>query len=192
MALKNYHASLHSTDHDFIEKALAEMEAHKAWDLENEMKQILSQLKITDLEAKMGTLSGGQIKRVALAKLLTETRAEHRHTLLIMDEPTNHLDVDMVEWLENYLSKAKITLLLVTHDRYFLDSVCDIIWEMEDQSLYLHNGSYATYLENKMIREDNLKQLLIKPITFTEKNWSGCAANLKLVQQNPRAGLILL
>lgn len=169
MALKNYHASLHSTDHDFIEKALAEMEAHKAWDLENEMKQILSQLKITDLEAKMGTLSGGQIKRVALAKLLTETRAEHRHTLLIMDEPTNHLDVDMVEWLENYLSKAKITLLLVTHDRYFLDSVCDIIWEMEDQSLYLHNGSYATYLENKMIREDNLKQLLIKPITFTER-----------------------
>lgn len=105
--------------HDFIEKALAEMEAHKAWDLENEMKQILSQLKITDAEAKMGTLSGGQIKRVALAKLLTETRAEHRHTLLIMDEPTNHLDVDMVEWLENYLSKAKITLLLVTHDRYF-------------------------------------------------------------------------
>lgn len=95
------------------------MEAHKAWDLENEMKQILSQLKITDLDAKMGTLSGGQIKRVALAKLLTETRAEHRHTLLIMDEPTNHLDVDMVEWLENYLSKAKITLLLVTHDRYF-------------------------------------------------------------------------
>jgi len=79
-ALKNYHQSLHSTDHDFIEKALAEMEVHKAWDLENEMKQILSQLKITDLEAKMGMLSGGQIKRVALAKLLTETRAEHRHT----------------------------------------------------------------------------------------------------------------
>jgi ATP-binding cassette subfamily F protein uup len=132
MALKNYHQSLHSTDNDFIEKALLEMEAHKAWDLENEMKQILSQLKITDLEAKMGTLSGGQIKRVALAKLLTETRAEHRHTLLIMDEPTNHLDVEMVEWLENYLSKAKITLL-VTHDRYFLDSVCDTIWEMEDR-----------------------------------------------------------
>jgi ATP-binding cassette subfamily F protein uup len=155
LALKNYHKSLHSTDHDFIEKALAGMEAHKAWDLENEMKQILSQLKITDLDAKMGTLSGGQIKRVALAKLLTETRAEHRHTLLIMDEPTNHLDVEMVEWLENYLNKAKITLLLVTHDRYFLDSVCDIVWEMEDKNLYVHNGSYATYLENKMIREDN-------------------------------------
>ena len=156
LALKNYHKSLTSDDHDFVEKALAEMEIHKAWDLENEMKQILFQLKITDLQAKMGKLSGGQIKRVALAKLLTETRAEHRHTLLIMDEPTNHLDVDMVEWLEQYLSKARITLLLVTHDRYFLDSVCDIIWEMEDQKLYIHQGSYAKYLENKAIREENL------------------------------------
>ncbi len=118
-AVRNYHLSLQSTDTAFIEKALADMEIHKAWDLENEMKQILFQLKITDLNAKMGTLSGGQVKRVALAKLLTETRAEHKHTLLIMDEPTNHLDVDMVEWLENYLSKARITLLLVTHDRYF-------------------------------------------------------------------------
>ena len=161
-ALKNYHQSLHSTDQKFIEKALAEMEIHKAWDLETEMKQILSQLKITNLEAKIGTLSEGQIKRVALAKLLTETRAEHRHVLLIMDEPTNHLDVEMVEWLENYLSKAMITLLLVTHDRYFLDSVCDTVWEMEDQNLYVHNGSYATYLENKMIREDNLNATIDK------------------------------
>ncbi|ATL45045.1 ABC-F family ATP-binding cassette domain-containing protein [Elizabethkingia sp. HX WHF] len=180
MALKNYYASLHSTDHDFIEKALAEMEAHKAWDLENEMKQILSQLKITDLDAKMGTLSGGQIKRVALAKLLTETRAEHRHTLLIMDEPTNHLDVDMVEWLENYLSKAKITLLLVTHDRYFLDSVCDTIWEMEDQALYLHNGSYATYLENKMIREDNLEATIDKANNLYRKE-------LEWMRRQPKA-----
>lgn len=179
-ALKNYHASLHSTDHDFIEKALAEMEVHKAWDLENEMKQILSQLKITDLEARMGTLSGGQIKRVALAKLLTETRAEHRHTLLIMDEPTNHLDVDMVEWLENYLSKAKITLLLVTHDRYFLDSVCDIIWEMEDQELYLHNGSYATYLENKMIREENLNATIDKANNLYRKE-------LEWMRRQPKA-----
>ncbi|WOC53052.1 hypothetical protein BPO_2405 [Bergeyella porcorum] len=118
-ALKNYHQALVSNDAEAMEKAIIEMENQKAWDLENEMKQILSQLKITHLNAKMGTLSGGQIKRVALAKLLTETRAEHRHVLLIMDEPTNHLDVEMVEWLENYLSKAKITLLLVTHDMYF-------------------------------------------------------------------------
>lgn len=172
-ALKNYHKSLIFQDAEDMEKAIAEMEAQKAWDLENEMKQILSQLKITDLEAKMGTLSGGQIKRVALAKLLTETRAEHRHVLLIMDEPTNHLDVEMVEWLENYLSKAKITLLLVTHDRYFLDSVCDTIWEMEDQNLYVHNGSYATYLENKMIREDNLNATIDKANNLyrTELEW---------------------
>lgn len=180
LALKNYHQSLHSTDNDFIEKALADMEAHKAWDLENEMKQILSQLKITDLDAKMGTLSGGQIKRVALAKLLTETRAEHRHTLLIMDEPTNHLDVDMVEWLENYLNKAKITLLLVTHDRYFLDSVCDIIWEMEDQNLYVHNGSYATYLENKMIREENLNATIDKANNLYRKE-------LEWMRRQPKA-----
>ncbi|UKB83261.1 ABC-F family ATP-binding cassette domain-containing protein [Chryseobacterium sp. MEBOG06] len=180
LALKNYHKSLHSTDHDFIEKALAEMEVHKAWDLENEMKQILSQLKITDLDAKMGTLSGGQIKRVALAKLLTETRAEHRHTLLIMDEPTNHLDVDMVEWLENYLNKAKITLLLVTHDRYFLDSVCDIIWEIEDNNLYFHNGSYATYLENKMIREENLNATIDKANNLYRKE-------LEWMRRQPKA-----
>ncbi|MDH6250942.1 ATP-binding cassette subfamily F protein uup [Chryseobacterium sp. H1D6B] len=179
-ALKNYHESLHSTDNDFIEKALNDMEVHKAWDLENEMKQILSQLKIIDLDAKMGTLSGGQIKRVALAKLLTETRAEHRHTLLIMDEPTNHLDVEMVEWLENYLSKAKITLLLVTHDRYFLDSVCHIIWEMEDNNLYFHNGAYATYLENKMIREDNLNSTIDKANNLYRKE-------LEWMRRQPKA-----
>ncbi len=179
-ALKQYHQSLISQNSDEMEKAINEMEAQKAWDLENEMKQILSQLKITDVTLKMGTLSGGQIKRVALAKLLTETRAEHRHTLLIMDEPTNHLDVEMVEWLENYLSKAKITLLLVTHDRYFLDSVCDIIWEMEDQTLYTHNGSYATYLENKMIREENLNATIDKANNLYRKE-------LEWMRRQPKA-----
>jgi len=179
-ALKKYHASLISENPEEMENAIAEMEIQKAWDLENEMKQILSQLKINDLSLKMGTLSGGQIKRVALAKLLTETRAEHRHTLLIMDEPTNHLDVEMVEWLENYLSKAKITLLLVTHDRYFLDSVCDIIWEMEDKNLYFHNGSYATYLENKMIREDNLNETIDKANNLYRKE-------LEWMRRQPKA-----
>lgn len=180
LALKNYHHALHTEKAEDMEKALIEMELHKAWDLENEMKQILSQLKITDLDAKMKTLSGGQIKRVALAKLLVETRAEHHHTLLIMDEPTNHLDVEMVEWLENYLSKALITLLLVTHDRYFLDSVCDIIWEMEDQNLYIHNGSYATYLENKMIREDNLNATIDKANNLYRKE-------LEWMRRQPKA-----
>ncbi len=180
LALKNYHHALHTENPDDMEKALAEMEIHKAWDLENEMRQILSQLKIIDLEAKMKTLSGGQIKRVALAKLLLETRAEHRHTLLIMDEPTNHLDVDMVEWLENYLSKAMVTLLLVTHDRYFLDAVCDTIWEMEDRNLYVHNGSYATYLENKMIREDNLNSTIDKANNLYRKE-------LEWMRRQPKA-----
>ncbi|REC42277.1 ABC-F family ATP-binding cassette domain-containing protein [Chryseobacterium sp. 5_R23647] len=180
LALKKYHHALLSGNPDEMETALAEMEIHKAWDLENEMSQILSQLKITDLTAKMGMLSGGQIKRVALAKLLTETRAEHRHTLLIMDEPTNHLDVEMVEWLENYLNKAKITLILVTHDRYFLDAVCGIIWEMEDQNLYFHNGSYATYLENKMIREDNMNSTIDKAQNLYRKE-------LEWMRRQPKA-----
>lgn len=180
LALKQYHHSLISQDTKEMADAIAAMELQKAWDLENEMKQILSQLKITNLQAKMGTLSGGQIKRVALAKLLTETRAEHRHTLLIMDEPTNHLDVEMVEWLENYLSKAKITLLLVTHDRYFLDSVCDIVWEMEDQNLYVHQGSYATYLENKMIREENLNSTIDKANNLYRKE-------LEWMRRQPKA-----
>lgn len=180
LALKNYHKALLSQDADDMEKALAEMEIQKAWDLETEMKQFLSQLKITDLTSKMGKLSGGEIKRVALAKLLTETRAQHTHTLLIMDEPTNHLDVDMVEWLESYLNKQKITLLLVTHDRYFLDAVCDMIWEMEDQNLYLHNGSYATYLENKMIREDNLNSTIDKANNLYRKE-------LEWMRRQPKA-----
>lgn len=180
LALKKYHHALVSGNPDEMETALAEMEIHKAWDLENEMSQILSQLKITDLTAKMGMLSGGQIKRVALAKLLTETRAEHRHTLLIMDEPTNHLDVEMVEWLENYLNKAKITLILVTHDRYFLDAVCGIIWEMEDQNMYFHNGSYATYLENKMIREDNMNSTIDKAQNLYRKE-------LEWMRRQPKA-----
>lgn len=180
LALKNYHKALVSQDAEEMEKALAEMEIHHAWDLENEMKQILSQLKIEHLNQKMGELSGGQIKRVALAKLLTETRVQHTHTLLIMDEPTNHLDVEMVEWLENYLSKQKITLLLVTHDRYFLDSVCDMIWEMEDEQLYIHYGAYATYLENKMIREENLHATIDKANNLYRKE-------LEWMRRQPKA-----
>ena len=179
-ALRNYQKSLTSDDSEFMEQAFIEMENQKAWGLENEMKQILSQLKITDLNAKMDNLSGGQIKRVALAKLLIETRVEHKHTLLIMDEPTNHLDVDMVEWLEQYLSRAMITLLLVTHDRYFLDSVCDIIWEIEDKKLYVHHGAYAQYLENKSIREENLNATIDKANNLYRKE-------LEWMRRQPKA-----
>ena len=179
-ALRNYQKSLTSDDSEFMERAFIEMENQKAWGLENEMKQILSQLKITNLNAKMDNLSGGQIKRVALAKLLIETRVEHKHTLLIMDEPTNHLDVDMVEWLEQYLSRAMVTLLLVTHDRYFLDSVCDIIWEIEDKKLYVHHGAYAQYLENKSIREENLNSTIDKANNLYRKE-------LEWMRRQPKA-----
>ena len=179
-ALRNYQKSLTSDDSEFMERAFIEMENQKAWGLENEMKQILSQLKITDLNAKMDNLSGGQMKRVALAKLLIETRVEHKHTLLIMDEPTNHLDVDMVEWLEQYLSRAMVTLLLVTHDRYFLDSVCDIIWEIEDKKLYVHHGAYAQYLENKSIREENLNATIDKANNLYRKE-------LEWMRRQPKA-----
>ena len=179
-ALRNYQKSLISNDSEFMEQAFIEMENQKAWGLENEMKQILSQLKITDLNAKMDNLSGGQIKRVALAKLLIETRVEHKHTLLIMDEPTNHLDVDMVEWLEQYLSRAMVTLLLVTHDRYFLDSVCNIIWEIEDKKLYVHHGAYAQYLENKSIREENLNATIDKANNLYRKE-------LEWMRRQPKA-----
>jgi len=179
-ALRNYQKSLTSDDSEFMEQAFIEMENQKAWGLENEMKQILSQLKITDLNAKMDNLSGGQIKRVALAKLLIETRVEHKYTLLIMDEPTNHLDVDMVEWLEQYLSRAMVTLLLVTHDRYFLDSVCDIIWEIEDKKLYVHHGAYAQYLENKSIREENLNATIDKANNLYRKE-------LEWMRRQPKA-----
>ena len=179
-ALKNYQKSLTSDDTEFIERAFIEMENQKAWGLENEMKQILSQLKITDLNAKMDNLSGGQIKRVALAKLLIETRVEHKHTLLIMDEPTNHLDIDMVEWLDQSLSRAMVTLLLVTHDRYFLDSVCDIIWEIEDKKLYVHHGAYAQYLENKSIREENLNATIDKANNLYRKE-------LEWMRRQPKA-----
>ena len=179
-ALRNYQKSLTSNDSEFMERAFIEMENQKAWGLENEMKQILSQLKITDLNAKMDNLSGGQIKHVALAKLLIETRVEHKHTLLIMDEPTNHLDIDMVEWLEQYLSRAMVTLLLVTHDRYFLDSVCDIIWEIEDKKLYVHHGAYAQYLENKSIREENLNATIDKANNLYRKE-------LEWMRRQPKA-----
>ena len=180
LALKNYQKAIISNDADLMENALTEMEMQKAWGLENEMKQILSQLKINNLNSKMKNLSGGEIKRIALAKLLIETRAEHKHTLLIMDEPTNHLDIDMVEWLEQYLSKAKLTLLLVTHDRYFLDNICNTIWEIEDQKLYIHHGAYAQYLENKSIREENLEANIDKANNLYRKE-------LEWIRRQPKA-----
>ena len=123
-----------------------------AWDFDTKVKQILGRLNIHHLNQAVGTLSGGQRKRVALAKTLIDIGFEHKHVLLIMDEPTNHLDVEMVEWLEHYLNKERITLLLVTHDRYFLDAVCNEIWELDGSNLFVYKGDYENYLEKKAAR----------------------------------------
>ena len=123
-----------------------------AWDFDAKVKQILSKLNIHHLHQRVETLSGGQRKRVALAKTLIDIGFEHKHVFLMMDEPTNHLDVEMVEWLENYLNKENVTLLMVTHDRYFLDTVCNEIWEMDRSNLHVYKGDYENYLEKKAAR----------------------------------------
>lgn len=135
-----------------IADALAKMDELDAWSFEAKVKEILGKLNIHHLQQQVSSLSGGQRKRVALAQTLIDIGFEHKHTLLIMDEPTNHLDVEMIEWLEHYLNGEHVTLLLVTHDRYFLDAVCEEIWEMERSELYSYMGDYANYLEKKAAR----------------------------------------
>lgn len=130
-------------------KAAAAMDAANAWDFEQRMEQILGKLEIHDLERSIETLSGGERKRVALAFVLLDNP-----DLIILDEPTNHLDLDMIEWLEAYLVKSNVTLLMVTHDRYFLDRICNHILEMDAGNLYNHNGNYAYYLQKKAEREE--------------------------------------
>ncbi|KAA2245364.1 ABC-F family ATP-binding cassette domain-containing protein [Chitinophaga agrisoli] len=137
--------------------AITKMDELGAWHFDAKVKQILGKLNIHHLDQEMGTLSGGQLKRVALAKVLIDIGFEHKHTLLIMDEPTNHLDVSMIEWLESFLNQENVTLLLVTHDRYFLDSVCNEIIELDQQQLFIYKGDYENYLEKKAAREESDK-----------------------------------
>lgn len=154
-AIRQFEAVSEEEDSDAINDAIMLMDELGAWDFDAKVKQILGKLNIHNLHQKAGTLSGGQRKRVALAKTLIDIGFEHKHVLLIMDEPTNHLDVEMVEWLENYLNKEKITLLLVTHDRYFLDTVCNEVWELDGSSLYVYKGNYENYVEKKAARVEN-------------------------------------
>ncbi|MEX2575003.1 MAG: ABC-F family ATP-binding cassette domain-containing protein [Balneolaceae bacterium] len=132
-----------------FEKALSAMDSANAWDYEQRMQQILGKLNIHDLDQSVASLSGGERKRVALAFVLLENP-----DLLLLDEPTNHLDVDMIEWLEHYLARSTTTLLMVTHDRYFLDRVCNHIIEIDCGNLYHHKGNYAYYLEKKAERQE--------------------------------------
>ena len=148
-AIAAYESALHGGNPDALHAAMAEMDALDAWNYESRVKQILTELKITDLSQPTTELSGGQVKRLALANALI---AEPE--LLILDEPTNHLDVEMTGWLEEYLSKSKLSLLMVTHDRYFLDRVCTDIVEIDDRRTYSYKGNYSLYLEKRQERLD--------------------------------------
>jgi ATP-binding cassette subfamily F protein uup len=149
-AIVSYESELaKGTYGDHYQIAFDAMERLQAWDFEGQVKTILGKLGLHETELKVGPLSGGQKKRVALAKILIS-----KPDLLILDEPTNHLDLDMIEWLEQYLGQRGITLLMVTHDRYFLETVCDVIFELEDKKLYKHPGNYTFFLERKAEREE--------------------------------------
>ncbi|MGB6084528.1 ABC-F family ATP-binding cassette domain-containing protein [Moheibacter sp.] len=134
---------------------MEQMNQLDAWNVESIIQEILSKLKIDFLNQKIGQLSGGQRKRISLAKFLIDISLESGHLLLILDEPTNHLDIEMVEWLEFFLNKENKTMMLVTHDRYFLDAICTKIIELEGGQTYVHNGDYETYVTNKAIRIEN-------------------------------------
>ncbi|HLX65963.1 MAG TPA: ABC-F family ATP-binding cassette domain-containing protein [Puia sp.] len=154
-AIKAYEDASDAEDADHLTAAIVRLDELNAWDFDTKVKQILGKLNIHHLQQPAGKLSGGQRKRVALARTLIDIGFEPKHVLLIMDEPTNHLDVEMVEWLEHYLDQEKVTLLLVTHDRYFLDAVTNEIWEMDGSTLYTYKGDYGNYLEKKAARIEN-------------------------------------
>jgi ATP-binding cassette subfamily F protein uup len=144
------HALAHPGKEAELQAAIADMDEYQAWSYEAKVKETLFRFRMDNLEQKVGTLSGGQQKRLALVKILLE-----EPDFLILDEPTNHLDVDMIEWLEEYLQQPGITLFMVTHDRYFLENVCDSIIELEGGQLRRYAGSYADYLEKKALREES-------------------------------------
>lgn len=148
-AIRQYENALIVGNNEEMTKAIQAMDLASAWDYEERFKQILSQLKIDDFKQRISELSGGQIKRVALAKILISNPQ-----FLILDEPTNHLDIDMIEWLEAYLSRSRMTILMVTHDRYFLDKICSKILELDQKNIYGYDGNYNYYLEKRAERID--------------------------------------
>ncbi len=151
-----------------LQRLIERMDAQQAWDYEQRLQQVLGMLNIGDLKAKVGKLSGGQQKRLALAKILIEEA-----DFLLLDEPTNHLDIGMIEWLESFLSRHKTTLLMVTHDRYFLDAVCNEIIELENEQLYTYRGNYARFLEKKQERQavDSVQSEKAINLLRKEKEW---------------------
>lgn len=155
--IKAYNEAILKNDEEALSELYQQLSEMNAWDIEVKVQQILSVLKLDNTQQLIGSLSGGQKKRVALAKVLLSEA-----DFLILDEPTNHLDLDMIEWLESYLSTAKSTILMVTHDRYFLEVVCDTILELADLTLYKYLGNFSYYLEKKAEREEQLQATIDK------------------------------
>jgi ATP-binding cassette subfamily F protein uup len=174
-AIKKYNEALLSGDEDLLNDVYQELTDLNAWDIEVKVSQILSVLKLNDSTLKIGQLSGGQKKRVALAKVLISEA-----DFLILDEPTNHLDLDMIEWLEEYLSKSKSTILMVTHDRYFLEVVCDTILELADRTLYKYKGNFSYFLEKKAERQEQLQSTIDKARNTFKKE-------LEWIRKQPKA-----
>lgn len=170
--IKNYEkALLNPEDEDAYQKAFEQMDRHNAWDFETQYKQILSKLKLDDLTQKISVLSGGQKKRLSLANALI-----NKPDLLILDEPTNHLDLEMIEWLEAFFAKENITLFMVTHDRFFLERVCNEIIELDHGQLYNYKGNYTYYLEKKeeriareQVETGKAKQLFKKELVWMRR-----------------------
>lgn len=166
--IAQYENALASGDSSLIAAAVVDMDREDAWDYEDLLKQMLFQLHLTDLTQKVGTLSGGQQKCLALARILLD-----RPDLVLLDEPTNHLDIETVEWLENYLSRAKMTILMVTHDRYFLDRVCSKIIELDRQQAFTYDGNYDYYIRRRSERIEAMAAELarVKNTLRKEQDW---------------------
>lgn len=170
-AIRDYERALIHNDEEAIQKHISVIEDLKAWDIEARIKEILFRLNLDNLDMKVSEMSGGQKKRVALAKILIE-----EPDFIVLDEPTNHLDLDMIEWLEDYLTTSSITLFMVTHDRYFLENVCNQIIELDRGVIYPYQGSYSDYLDKKAIREyndavnlDKMKKLYRKELEWVRR-----------------------
>lgn len=162
--IREYEKALESGNQHLIDTMTSRMDTLNAWDQETKARQILTELQITDYDKKVGQLSGGQKKRVALARILID-----EPELLLLDEPTNHLDLEMTEWLEKYLSKSTLTILIVTHDRYFLDRVCNQIIELDNNTIYKYSGNYSYYIEKRAERLENMQSATDKARNLLKK-----------------------